>query len=105
MSRTNEWLHQRTGEEMKRWVELGASLHVAAELAGLSESRFAEWRRLARERPDTPMGELITELQSLEAASRNGDGHYVSPTRNIVGRVPRGCNGQGAPLHLCRWND
>jgi hypothetical protein len=44
------------------------------------------------------MGELIRDLQAVEAVGSNG----YSSTGNIIGR---GRNGQGPPPLLCQWSD
>jgi hypothetical protein len=80
-TRPNEWLYGQVGEELKRWVELGATIWNACDMVGISESKFHYWTQLAQRYPDSPMAQLIKELRAAEAVATNGH----STTGNIVG--------------------
>jgi hypothetical protein len=76
-----DWLYRDVGERMFGWVKHGATIEIAADLAGVSESRLASWFELAARFPNSPMAALIRDLQ--EAAHVTGNGH--SSTGSIVG--------------------
>jgi hypothetical protein len=98
-TRPSEWLFGETGERMLDWIRLGATIGIAADMEGISESRLNYWYELSLRFPQSPMAELIAELRAAEAETTNGH----STTGNIVGKG-HWRNGQGRRPWF-RWDD
>jgi hypothetical protein len=92
---------QRGGADIKRWVELGASIQTAASLCDVSESQLYRWTEIAREHPDSLIGQMLRGLKLAEsqAAVRYPNGQH-SRTGNIVGGQR-----EAAASPLVSWDD
>ena len=83
---------------MLGWVKHGATIEIAASICGISESRLNDWYRLAQQKPESPLGVLMRDLEQLAKVARNGH----SSTGSIVG----GGHGRGdALISLVRRDD
>jgi hypothetical protein len=105
----NKHVLDRAAQSISRiriWIDLGASIQVAADLAGITESQLCRWERLAENHPSGPIAKLISELHQAETQAGttygfNGNGAHDSTTGNIAG----GPNGQRAAQLLSKWDD
>src|SRR5271167_4719902 len=80
---------------LRSWVELGASVQVAADLCDVSESQINQWQEIAQCYPQGSVAVMMRDLEQVASQYPGGNGH--STTGNIVGR-----NGQPASQFLAR---
>jgi hypothetical protein len=83
----NDWLYAEVGQKMIEWLELKATIRLAADLCDIAEPELADWYRLARKYPNTPMARLVSRMRTIEAEHCGGNGH--EPYASICQAVTR----------------